>query len=528
MGSFKAVLRQCLMWVEGWFDVAFGPKWNPVYYLGSLGYFYFWVVAISGLYLYIFIDSGIPAAYLSVEYLTHDQWWLGGIMRSLHRYASDAMVVMVALHVIREFAFDRYRGSRWFSWVTGVPMLWLIVIAGITGYWLVWDTLAQYVAVASTELLDWLPVFGEPVARNFLAPSHLDGRFFTLLIFLHIAVPLVLLFIMWVHLQRVGHARTNPARGLAIGTFAMLLVLSIAAPATSHDMADLSQVPSPVNLDWFFLWMYPAADKAGPAVIWTGAFVGTFVLIIMPWLPPLRKRLPAIVNLDNCNGCSRCAADCPFNAISMTPRSDGTAFEFEATVDNDLCTSCGICVGSCPTATPFRRASDLVPGIDLQDPTLADVRHQIDKQASKLDGEGRVMVFGCDHALQVKKFGNDRTGVVSLPCTGMLPPSFIDYVLSRRLASGVVITGCRRGHCHFRLGHAWTEDRIAGIRDPRLRNRVPRERLTRFWASPTDGKAFAQHVSRFQATVSTLDTIEHCSRDVPETTATISEGEVVS
>lgn len=498
MDTIKTSVRYGMMWLEGWFDLAFGPKWNPMYHLGSLGYFYFWIVTASGLYLYVFIDSGIPAAYQSVEYLTHDQWWLGGVMRSFHRYASDAMVVMVVLHVVREFAFDRYRGSRWFSWVTGVPMVWLIVIAGITGYWLVWDTLAQYVAINATEFLDWLPIFGEPIARNFIAPSHLDGRFFTLLIFLHIAVPLVLLFVMWVHLQRVGHARINPARGLAIGTFVMLLTLSLIAPATSHAVADLSQVPSPVTIDWFYLWMFPVVDLVGPGAVWAGSFVATLLLLIMPWVPPLKRKKPAIVNLDNCNGCTRCAEDCPFTAINMVPRTDGSVFEVEAQVDADLCTSCGICVGSCPTSTPFRRATDLVPGIDLQDPTLASIRAETEKQAAKLSGPGSVIVFGCDKALQISKFRNTNVGVVSLPCTGMLPPSFVDFVISRKLAEGVVVTGCRKGECHYRLGQVWTDDRLNGLRDPRLRNRVPRERLAVLWAAPTDGRHFAQNLVAFQ------------------------------
>jgi quinol-cytochrome oxidoreductase complex cytochrome b subunit len=44
-------------------------------------------------------------------------------MRSLHRYASDGMVIVVILHVLREFSLDRLRGNRWFPWVTGVPLL---------------------------------------------------------------------------------------------------------------------------------------------------------------------------------------------------------------------------------------------------------------------------------------------------------------------------------------------------------------------------------------------------------------------
>ena len=176
-------LQSRLRWgfevVEAWLDRIFGPAWNPLYQLGALGFFYYWVVAVSGIYVYILFDTGTTEAYESVEYMTVEQWYLGGVMRSLHRYASDGMVLMMVVHMLREFALDRYRGARWFTWVTGTPVLWLVFVAGISGYWMVWDELAQYIAILSTEWLDWLGIFGEPIARNFLAPHTLDDRFFT-------------------------------------------------------------------------------------------------------------------------------------------------------------------------------------------------------------------------------------------------------------------------------------------------------------------------------------------------------------
>ncbi len=507
------------MWIEGWIDHIFGQKWNPTYCLGALGYYYFWIVSISGIYVYIFFETGIPDAFMSIEYLTNEQWWLGGIMRSLHRYASDAMVAMMVLHIIREFAFDRYRGGRWFSWFTGVPMLWMVMIAGITGYWLVWDELAQYVAITTTELLDWFPIFGEPIARNFLAPSHLDSRFFTMMIFAHIFVPLFLLFIMWIHLQRVAHSTINPPRGLAIGTFLMLLVLSIIKPATSQSIADLSTIPSPVGIDWFYLWIYPLIDIVGPAWIWIGLLGGTALLLIVPWLPPAKKVPAAVVNLDNCNGCTRCVVDCPFSAITMQKRTDGMAFDQEAIVNPDICVACGICVGACPTASPFRRAGEFIPGIDLPGLSASTLRDKVERAASKLEGRpDRIMVFGCDKALRVDKFRGKGIATVSMPCAGMLPPSFIDFVLSRKLADGVVVTGCRRGECHYRLGQIWLEERLDGVRDPRLRKRVPRERVNRIWASATDGRMFARNMASFQGTLSDLKPIDHKIKKIKDGT----------
>jgi coenzyme F420-reducing hydrogenase delta subunit len=59
----------------------------------------------------------------------------------------------------------------------------------------------------------------------------------------------------------------------------------------------------------------------------------------------------------------------------------------------------------------------------------------------------------------------------------MLPPSFIDFALSRNLADGVFLAGCADGDCYFRLGDQWTRERVAGTRDPYLRKRVDRDRL---------------------------------------------------
>jgi quinol-cytochrome oxidoreductase complex cytochrome b subunit/coenzyme F420-reducing hydrogenase delta subunit len=503
--AVRKPLRSLFERVEALFDRIFGPRWNPFACLGALGWFYFWIVCASGLYLFIFYDTGIHEAYRSVEYISREQWYLAGVMRSLHRYASDAMVVMVVIHMLREFAFDRYRGARWYSWLTGIPMLWLLFAAGITGYWMVWDRLAQYVAIATTEWLDVLPLFGEPIARNFASPAVLGDRFFTLMIFMHIAVPLILLFIMWFHLQRVNEAKLNPARGLAVGTTLMLLVLALAVPAASQGPADLAQVPTPVKLDWFFLWVFPLIEKTSPLSAWAILVGGSFVLMAFPWLPP-EKRLPvATVNLDNCNGCRRCATDCPFSAIRMGARSDGRPFAEEAVVDPALCVGCGICAGACPTAMPFRRVGELVAGIEIPHLTVAGLRARVEAASGDIRGAPRILVFGCDHGADVAGLAGPGVAAVSLPCTGMLPPPFVDFALSRDLADGVMLTGCRDAHCRARLGVRWTEERIEGRRDPALRARVPRERIARVWASPSDTPGLRAELSAFAARLKNLE-----------------------
>ncbi|MGI9415369.1 MAG: cytochrome b N-terminal domain-containing protein [Hyphomicrobiales bacterium] len=498
-------IRTAFDYAELWLDRMFSQSWNPLHHLGALGFFMYWIVAASGIYLYVFFDTGLTEAYASVEYMTHDQWYLAGVMRSLHRYASDAMVLFMVIHMAREFALDRYRGVRWFTWSTGVPIIVLLLACGITGYWLVWDRLAQFIAVRSTEWLDWLPIFGTPTAANFLTPESLDDRFFSLMIFIHIAAPLILLLVLWIHLQRVSRPQINPPRGLAVGMFAMMIVLSLVKPAVSHGPADLSTVVSVVNLDWFYLGLYPLVDYWSAGTVWAALSLVLLIVFVMPWMPPM-KRAPAVeVHLDHCNGCTRCVDDCPFGAVAMQPRTDGAKFHLEAVVNPDLCVSCGICVGSCPSSTPFRRRGAIETGIDLPHFPLSQLRHATDEAAARLKGDARVLVFGCEHGPGPTQAEEAGAAFVRLPCIGMLPPPFIDYVLSRDLADGVVLAGCANSDCYNRFGVEWTDARVDRERDPRLRRRVPRERLARLWAGRPEGDVLAAEVERLAARLKTLE-----------------------
>ncbi|MFA5370622.1 MAG: hydrogenase iron-sulfur subunit [Sideroxydans sp.] len=503
--SHLSIAHKSLLGVENLLNKVFGNELNPFYHLGALGFYFFWVVLVSGAYIYAFYKTGIELSQPSVEYYTNEQWYLGGIMRSLHRYASDALVLVMFLHLLREYILGRFRGARWFAWVTGVVLVWMILTAGINGYWMVWDKLAQFSVVAAVEWFDWLPIFSEPMARTFITYEALNDRFFTLISFAHVTIPLLILFMMWIHIMRISYPVVNPKKRLAVGMLLMLLALSLLMPVQSQGMADMAVEPVNLQIDWFYLWVFPLLGVWSAGQVWALVFGLTLLLCVLPWLPTKVRQIPvAEVNLEDCSGCRLCVADCPYEAVVMRPRSDGMNFQEEAVVLADRCVSCGICAGACPSSNPFRGEDQYISGIEMPSLPMLALRATLSENIAALKGELRIVVFGCDNAAQVKALRSDSVAVLSLPCISMLPPTFIEYALRDGHIDGVLVTGCREGDCLHRLGVSWITKRMAAEREPRLRGRAKRERIRECWAAATDMDRLQREMEIFRADLSKL------------------------
>src|SRR5512140_38894 len=467
--------------LEHGFDRVFGARLNPWRHLGALGFLFFWIISVTGLYLYAALDTSVDGVYRSIDWLRREQWYLGGVLRSLHRYAADAFLVVTLLHLLREFLLGRYTGFRRFSWLTGVALLWFIYISGVVGIWLRWDQLAQFSAAATAEWLDGLPVFAVPLIRNYLSADAVSDRLFSLFVFIHIGVPLFLIFGLWFHIQRISRAEVFPPPALAAGSLLALLALSLALPVASQAAADLSLIPGPLALDWFYLFWQPLMYATSAGAVWTLVAGATLLLFVLPALPHGAASPVAEVHPDNCNGCRRCFEDCPYAAIVMVPHPGGIPGRQLAQVIPDLCASCGICAGACPSSTPFRSAARLVTGIDMPQMPIDGLRRALERGLARFEGGNGIVVFGCEQGADVARLTGKDIARFSLICTGMLPPSFVEYAL-RGGAAGVLVTGCRAGGCAFRLGNRWTKERLAGMREPHLRASPPGKGLRIVWA----------------------------------------------
>jgi quinol-cytochrome oxidoreductase complex cytochrome b subunit/coenzyme F420-reducing hydrogenase delta subunit len=508
---FSHVSRTCralFYFVEARFNSAFG-QYNPFYHLGSLGFYFFYIMLVSGTYLFFYYEPTVSGSFEQLQWLSREQWYLGGVMRSLHRYAADGMVLAMTLHLLRELVMGRFRGSRWFSWITGTPILMMTFLCGIIGFWLVWDKLGQFVAVRTSEWLDWLPIFASPMARNFLHNSDITDLLFRLLIVMHLSIPVFLFAGMLVHIKRISRAQVLPPRMLALGTLAALLLLSLLQPVVSHESADLRIASSNLNLDWFYLFLYPLINAESTGMLWGIFAVGILLLLLVPWLPSPPKSSPvAAVNPDHCSGCGLCAVDCPYEAIKMRDRSDAHPYFLQqASVIASNCVHCGICTGSCPSSNPFRHATALPfghvnalkSGIEMPQWNVDVLRHQVDCAVADSAAD-TILLIGCEHSFDIHTLGMNGVVQVTIPCIGMLPPAFIEYALHKG-AAGVLLNGCRKGDCFHRFGGKWLRHRLSNERRPYLRHSVDRSSIALCWTSISDGQELQHAVDTLRRRV---------------------------
>jgi ferredoxin/coenzyme F420-reducing hydrogenase delta subunit len=496
-------------------DRVFGSAANPLRHLGAIAMLAFWLVVASGVPLYVVFETSVAEAHASVAALENWPLQSGRLLRGLHRYASDLLVLAMALHLVREWLAGHERGARRFAWLTGVALVGFVYVAAIGGFWLNWDQLGHYSAVATAEWIDALPAlvqpFATPFARNFLAGA-VDDRLFSLFVFVHIGVPLLLLFGLWFHLQRLTRPAVWPPRAVAAGLGGGLVALSLVLPVASHAPASLDAVPAVLRLDWLLLFVHPLVDATSAAFAWALLAAAALVLFGLPFLPapggaaPAARAPVAVVDAANCNGCRRCLADCPYAAVTMVPHPNQRIGRTLAVVDADLCTACGLCAGACPSSTPFRRGERLVTGIDLPLRQVDDVRREL--QAALAAPQARraerlLVVFGCERGADSAVLAADDVNVTSLVCAGQLPPSFVEYAL-RDGAAGVLVAACNEGGCEFRFGERFVHERLAGRREPHLRGAVPAERVELVFAGRGDEHRLAAALLRLRRRVAAL------------------------
>jgi quinol-cytochrome oxidoreductase complex cytochrome b subunit len=184
------------------------PQWiNYFYCFGGITFMLFMVQVITGLLLSVHYTPSEAEAYRSIQRLS-EVVPLGGLLRAVHHWAANLMVVMVVLHMLRVFITGSYKNPRELNWIAGAFLFAMTLAFGFTGYLLPWDQKAYWATVVGTNMLGSIPLFGPVLAGLVRGGAEVSGQ--TLLRFYSMHMlwfPLVTFFFLWVHfhiIRRIG------------------------------------------------------------------------------------------------------------------------------------------------------------------------------------------------------------------------------------------------------------------------------------------------------------------------------------
>ncbi len=155
-------LDERLSWRQVWSAIFLRkiPKVNWFYTLGSASLFVAITQIVTGILLTIYYVPTPDHAYDSVQYIT-TQVPAGWFIRGLHHWGASAMVVLVALHMLRVIFYGAYKFPREVTWFTGVFLLLVVIGFGFTGYLLPWDQKAYWATTVGTSIAGTPPLIGD-------------------------------------------------------------------------------------------------------------------------------------------------------------------------------------------------------------------------------------------------------------------------------------------------------------------------------------------------------------------------------
>ena len=494
-------LERLALWVERPFNKLIGTsQLNPFYHTGTIATFLTLVVGLTGFYIFLFYKYGFEESYLAV--LRMDNQFIARTMRAAHRYASGALVITTLLHAYRTLFMERFRGQRWLAWVTGIVLTIIIWLAGVTGYWLVWDSRAQLITDGFVRFLQRFTPWADGFVLR-LTSAEISGNSWPIMLLIlvsHVLLFLVVAYFFYLHIRRLSRAKWLPEIHIVVGTVAVLILVSIFFPLRNLPAASSLRLPESITLDPLFLFYLPTEGEGWASWLWGGLLLITAVALALPWITrdqPVAKPaetksvgLPLINILEErCTGCTICALDCPYDAIEMVARQDGKRHKYIAIADPRLCVSCGICVGSCDwmAATLGEMPPELLWDVLAMRLTMAK---------AKAPHQPVRLVFTCDrHAAhgarpylagdESVKSADTAVEIVAVPCVGTLPPDMMVRALEAG-ASDIQVVGCPPDDCRNREGNVWIERRLMRQRVPRLKRAHANAPITAAWVAPNE------------------------------------------
>jgi quinol-cytochrome oxidoreductase complex cytochrome b subunit len=282
-------------------------KWTYTWGLGGLSALLMTILGLTGIVLLNNYTPAAPQAYLDILELNSNVWF-GELIRNLHHWSANLLIVVAVLHLIRVFVTGSYRPPRELNWLIGVAMLLLVLGANFTGYLLPWDQLAFWAITVGTGILGYIPLIGQWLTQLVLGGPEVGAN--TLLNFysMHISfIPLAIFGLMSYHFWRVrkdggltipkASAQAEDPKPervttiprlvsremiFALAATAVLLLFSMLVPAPLEGIANPALSPNPAKAPWYFMGLQELLlhfhPLVGAIVIPSLAILGIFLL----------------------------------------------------------------------------------------------------------------------------------------------------------------------------------------------------------------------------------------------------------
>lgn len=288
-------------------------KYSGWYSMGGLALFFFLIQCVTGALLMMYYRPG-PEAYSSVMQITNEIAY-GHLIRSIHHWSANLMIVSVLLHMVSVFYLKSYRKPREFIWFTGILLMIISLAFGFSGYLLPWDELAFYATKIVLQVPEKIPVIGLAISNLIRGGTEVNEytvqRFFTLHVFILPGILAVLLgihlgLIQYLGISKPPHVIEEEERtkkscawmpffpnftlielGIWLISFAFLVFLAAWVPKELGLQADITK-PAPIGIhpEWFFMMPYQIL-KMIPAKVFgmDGELIGVgiYSLILLIW-----------------------------------------------------------------------------------------------------------------------------------------------------------------------------------------------------------------------------------------------------
>ncbi|MEW5944595.1 MAG: cytochrome b N-terminal domain-containing protein [bacterium] len=172
---------------------------NWTYCFGGMTFLLFLIQALTGVLLTLYYQPSTTDAYESVKYIMNDVKF-GWLIRSVHRWGAELMVLMLFLHMMRVYFNGAYKHPRELNWIAGVCLFALTMGFGFTGYLLPWDQKAYWGTTVGSNMPSEAPVVGEFIKLFLRGGLEVSGKTLSRFYSMHVVIlPMLLTFFLMAH-----------------------------------------------------------------------------------------------------------------------------------------------------------------------------------------------------------------------------------------------------------------------------------------------------------------------------------------